>query len=213
MPTKTSFELLPEDLQGHIVSYVNFTATLELHQTSTNFRHIVKHIAHIIVGFTKINTDIMRTFFGNKLKTLALNYSRTKPKDMTHLLSYLPEKLKELTVSVDDKERVPHYDVEPPTLWIKNIIHHLPKHLHTLNLYCNLVGDPTVKLLAQHFPKKLQVLRMPSNMISTNGVDCLAPCVTNHMKLLDLWDTWVEQSNTSIIKLKNDRPNLTVIVK
>ena len=73
MAKKTSFELLPEDLQGYICSFVDFKDVLELQCIGTNLKHVRMHIEHITIKNTKINVDKLCTLIGNKLKTLILS--------------------------------------------------------------------------------------------------------------------------------------------
>lgn len=69
-PTKTSFELLPEALQGHIAGYVDFTIVLELQEVSSYLKHITKHIKHVNTAFTGVDKGKLTPFITRRLKTL-----------------------------------------------------------------------------------------------------------------------------------------------
>lgn len=202
MPPKTRFELLPEDLQGYIASSLRFTDVLELHQTSTNFRHVVKHVAYIKVT-GRVNMSVLVSLFGNKLKTLELVTCNISPEMLKQMMQHVPQSLRVLNL-VGLKLR---------TRDMPCIIPYLPKQLQVLNLSYNYLGSRAMKHM-MHLPKSLLELNLRSNQLGVTGLLELMYHIPKQLCKLDvtpnLWYRIEHNYYDHVNQIQNSKPNITI---
>lgn len=152
---KTSFELLPEDLQGHISSYLDFKDVLHLQEVSSNLYHVKCHIEHIRIIHTRVNITKLCTMLGSKLKTLILYCVELPLADVKYLALRLPKQI--MMLNLGCLEGVQH--VAP----------YFSRSLKKLYLeYCGIDAD-MLAYIVPFIPKCLQHLGLWDNKIGVNG--------------------------------------------
>lgn len=101
MTSKTSFELLPEDLQGHITGYLQYNTTLELQKVSSSVKHVTKHILHVdIDGPFSVSKFIKFVNEHKRLQSINITEETSDADDIHTVIKHLPETLQNFTMKV-----------------------------------------------------------------------------------------------------------------
>lgn len=178
--TMTTFELLPEDLQGHISSILNFTDVLELQQTSTYLKHVKQHIQHMFINFedyyhkrlSSFNVAKLCIFITKNLKSLQLYCRELSGAEVMCIVLHLPQTLQTLTFADCDIT----YDT------IKVAAQYLPKTLISLNISFNKLSSD-VHLLNMLQQSRLQILNLAGCGIDEQLTDLQLPTTLQKLDL------------------------------
>lgn len=199
---KTSFELLPEDLQRHISGYLNFVEVLNLQEVASNLKHVKRHMFHIISVYDdNLCVTKMCELIDTKLKTLELYNRSVTTEQLCVVAQHLPSTLVKLKLSVcnigtegikqlalylpDYLQELILYNSFSEDI-VTHLVPHLPKYLKLLDLSYNKIAPSRMRLLARYMPKSLKVLRLSGCQITHEGVEYLASHLPQTLEVLEL---------------------------
>lgn len=180
MTSKTAFELLPEDLQGHIASTLDFVDVLNLQESSINFRHVRSHIRHISIAYRRVDAEKLYILISKRLKTFNLINIQTNS-DMLIKLTPFAE-----TFFDTDMQEMLMQRLDSEVHGMMVVMSRLPDTLHKLNISSDrLCGDNMVHL-AQYIPKHLKKLKISIKSLNTAAIKHLVKHLPKTLHTFDM---------------------------